>query len=108
MADGIAAGFDLEMFLWFIFRRPDGGTRIWYVWTAGGQPIGDEVDQLAMGKGLDAADWLHIEDRHQQTSTQGRVEMGVRAASRPRRRPGWHPLSRGSARRPAACRAEGF
>ncbi|WP_241990552.1 hypothetical protein [Streptomyces sp. AC1-42T] len=56
VAEGIAAGFDPEMFLWINFRRPDGGVRVWYAWTAGGEPLGDRVDQLATAGGLDAAD----------------------------------------------------
>lgn len=75
VADGIADGFDPETFLWINFHRPDGGVRIWYAWTAGGQPLGDRIDQLATTAGLDAADWLHISDRHQQASTRGRVEI---------------------------------
>ncbi|MEV7681587.1 hypothetical protein AB0O64_23980 [Streptomyces sp. NPDC088341] len=74
VAEGIAADFDPEMFLWINFRRPDGGVHIWYAWTAGGEPLGDRVDQLATTAGLDAADWLHISDLHQQTSTRGQVE----------------------------------
>ncbi|MCX5434740.1 hypothetical protein OHU11_41920 (plasmid) [Streptomyces sp. NBC_00257] len=72
VADGIAAGFEPETFLWLNFRRPDGGSRIWYAWTAGGQPLGDRIDQLAMAAGCDAADWLHITDRHEQTTARGR------------------------------------
>jgi hypothetical protein len=75
VADGIADGFEPETFLRLNFHRPDGGVRIWYAWTAGGQPLGDRIDQLAMAAGYDAADWLHIADRHEQTTTRGRVEI---------------------------------
>ncbi|MBP5896409.1 hypothetical protein F3K35_42060 [Streptomyces sp. LBUM 1481] len=75
VADGIADDFDPETFLWLTFHRPDGGARIWYAWTAGGPPLGDRVDQLATTTGYDAADWLHISDRHQLTSARGRVTV---------------------------------
>ncbi|WP_333745706.1 hypothetical protein [Streptomyces sp. IBSBF 2950] len=75
VADGIASGFDPETFLWLTFHRADGGARIWYAWTAGGPALGDRVDQLATAAGYDAADWLHISDRHQLTSTRGRVTI---------------------------------
>ncbi|MFE4829933.1 hypothetical protein [Streptomyces sp. NPDC056672] len=75
VADGIADGFDPETFLWLNFRRPDGGSRIWYAWTTGGQSLGDRIDQLAMAAGCDAADWLHIADRHEQTTARGRVDI---------------------------------
>ncbi|MEV6404012.1 hypothetical protein AB0M58_13845 [Streptomyces bobili] len=75
VVEGTAADFEPETFLWINFRRPDGGTRIRYAWTTGGDTLGDHIDQLAMAAGLDAADWLHIGDRHQQTHTRGRVEI---------------------------------
>ncbi|MGW3308147.1 hypothetical protein ACWDG9_16355 [Streptomyces sp. NPDC001073] len=71
----IAADFEPETFLWIHFRRADGGTRIRYAWTTGGEPLGDHIDSLATAAGLDAADWLHIADRHQQTTTRGRIEI---------------------------------
>ncbi|WP_440107541.1 hypothetical protein [Streptosporangium sp. H16] len=70
----VADGVEPETFLWVTFHRPDGGASIWYAWT-GGQPLGDHIDRLAMVAGYDAADWLHIADCHQQTSTRGRVEI---------------------------------
>ena len=75
VVQGIAADFEPEAFLWINFRRPDGGIRIRYAWTTGGEPLGDHIDALAQAVGLDAADWLHIADRHQQTATRGRIEI---------------------------------
>jgi|GEM_PF-3826488 len=75
VVDGVADGFEPETFLWLTFRRSDGGASIWYAWTGGGQPLGDHIDRLAVAAGCDAADWLHIADRHQQTSTRGRIEI---------------------------------
>jgi hypothetical protein len=75
VVDGIAANFGPETFLWINFRRPNNSVRIRYAWTAGGQPLGDRIDQIAMAAGYDAADWLHIADRHEQTTTRGRVEI---------------------------------
>ncbi|MEU3399454.1 hypothetical protein [Streptomyces filamentosus] len=75
VASSIADGFDPETFLWLIFRQPDGGARIRYVWTAGGPELGDRIDGLAVAAGYDATDWLHIAERHQLTSSRGRVEV---------------------------------
>ena len=74
VADSIAGDFPPETFLWINFHRPDGGVRIWYAWTTGGQPLGDRIDQLAVGASLDATDWLHIGDRHNEVTIRGRVE----------------------------------
>lgn len=71
----LADGSEPETFLQINFHRPIGGVRIRYAWTSGGQPLGDHIDQIALAKGLDAADWLHIGNRHQQTSTRGRIEI---------------------------------
>jgi hypothetical protein len=73
--DDILDGFDPETFLWIVFHRPDGGAHVWYAWTDGGAPLGDQVDQRALAAGLDAADWLHIGDRHCQHTTRGRIEI---------------------------------
>lgn len=73
--DGIADGCPPETYLWIEFHRPDGGVRIWHAWTDGGQPLGERVDQLALGAGLDAADWLHIGDRHCEHSERGRIRV---------------------------------
>jgi len=75
VVDDIAANFDPETFLWCDFHRADGGVHIWYAWTAGGQQLGDHVDSLAMTGGLDAADWLHIAKRNEQSSSRGRVKI---------------------------------
>ncbi|MFD8335578.1 hypothetical protein ACFV42_23405 [Streptomyces solisilvae] len=75
VVDGIAGDHEPETFLWIDFHRPDGGVRIWYAWTTGGQPLGDRIDHLAMNRGLDAADWLHIANRHEQVSSRGRVRI---------------------------------
>ncbi|MEU9611837.1 hypothetical protein AB0D56_09830 [Streptomyces sp. NPDC048209] len=73
--EGIADGFDPETFLWITFHRPDGGARVWYAWTAGGAPLGDQIDDQALASGFDAADWLHIGDRHSQRTNRGRIEI---------------------------------
>jgi hypothetical protein len=72
---GIADGFDPETFLWINFHRPNGGVRIWYAWTTGGTDLGDKIDSVAVGTGLDFADWLHLGDRHVQHSSRGRIEI---------------------------------
>jgi hypothetical protein len=73
--DGILNGFEPETFLWINFHRPDGGVRIWYAWTECGQPLGNQVDTAALAAGLDAADWLHIGDRHCRHSSRGRIAV---------------------------------
>lgn len=73
--DGIVDGFEPETFLWIVFKRPDGGARIWYAWTDGGTVLGDRIDGLALAAGLDCADWLHIGDRHCEHSTRGRIAI---------------------------------
>lgn len=73
--DGILDGFEPETFLWIVFHRPDGGARVWYAWTDGGVPLGDDIDRRALAAGLDAADWLHIGDQHCQHSARGRTAI---------------------------------
>ncbi len=73
--DSILTGYGTEMFVSFAFHRPDGGCHIWHAWTDRGPALGDRVDQLALATGLDAADWLHIGDRHSQVSRRGRIRI---------------------------------
>jgi hypothetical protein len=72
--ESIADGFDPETFLWITFWRPDGGAKVWYAWTAGGEQLGDRVDGLALAGGLDSADWLYLTGLSCLTSTRGRIE----------------------------------
>ena len=53
-----------ETYLGFTFTRPDGGCNLWHGWTDGGPVLGDITDGIALATHLDAADWLHIGDRH--------------------------------------------
>lgn len=73
--NSIAAGHEPETFLWIVTHRPDGGASIRYAWTTGGPALGDRVDTLALGAGLDFADWLEITDRNSTRSTRGRIEI---------------------------------
>ncbi|MDX2649289.1 hypothetical protein PV341_38140 [Streptomyces sp. PA03-1a] len=73
--DSILDGHEPETFLWVVFTKPDGGARVWHAWTDGGTALGDRIDGLATAAGLDAADWLHIGDRHCLQSTRGRIEI---------------------------------
>ncbi|MEU5978522.1 hypothetical protein [Streptomyces sp. NPDC047315] len=75
VADSIAGDHPPETFLYLVFHRPDGGARVWYAWTAGGHPLGDDIDRRALAAPLDAADWLHYLARHVQRSTRGRVQI---------------------------------
>ncbi|MER6976029.1 hypothetical protein [Streptomyces carpinensis] len=73
IVDDIADQAGPETFLWIVFHRPDGGTRLRIAWTDGGPALGDRVDQLAVAADLDAGDWLHIGDRHKQVHHRGRI-----------------------------------
>lgn len=75
VVDDIASTAEPETFLWITFHRPDGGATIRYAWTAGGETLGNHIDQLALAAGLDGADWLHITDRNCQHSTRGRITI---------------------------------
>lgn len=75
VVDGILDDFEPETFLWIVFHRPDGGAHIWYAWTAGGTPLGEQADRAALAAGMDFADWLHIGDRHRQDTTRGRIDI---------------------------------
>ncbi|MER6367339.1 hypothetical protein ABT255_02985 [Streptomyces mirabilis] len=71
----ILGNFGPEMYLGFCFYRPDGGTNMRNAWTEGGEQLGDQVDGLALAAGLDAADWLHIGDRHSTVTHRGRIRV---------------------------------
>ncbi|MEU1853965.1 hypothetical protein ABZ499_33080 [Streptomyces sp. NPDC019990] len=71
----IMDGFEPETYLGVVFYRPDGGCRMWHAWTDGADVLGDQVDGHALALGLDAADWLHIGDRHSTVSNRGRVRV---------------------------------
>ncbi|MYW00213.1 hypothetical protein [Streptomyces sp. SID3343] len=73
VVDGVATDAAPETLLWFAFRRPDGGSRVWYAWTAGGDVLGDRVDRLALETGLHGADWLVITGDHADVAERGRV-----------------------------------
>lgn len=73
LVESLLAGAEPETFLWIEFHRPDGGVRLRYAWTAGGAPLGDRIDDVAMGSGYDAADWLTITAAHRADSTRGRI-----------------------------------
>ncbi|MET7816086.1 hypothetical protein ABZT26_35265 [Streptomyces sp. NPDC005395] len=75
VVDGISEGYPPETFLTVNVHRPDGGVKLYYAWTAGGKPLGDRIDQLAVASGLDAADWLHIGDRQKDVFHRGRIKV---------------------------------
>ncbi len=77
VVEGIAGAGEPDAFLWIVFRRPDGGERVWYAWTAGGAPLGDAIDRTALATGYDGADWLHIGARHLTKHSRGRVVTSI-------------------------------
>jgi hypothetical protein len=75
VAQSIADGFGPETFLWIDVFQPDGGVRVWWAWTAGGDVLGDAVDRAAIAGALDCADWFHILDRHVSVHHRGRIRI---------------------------------
>jgi hypothetical protein len=71
----ILGDFGPEMYLGFCFYRPDGGANLRNAWTDGGEQLGDQADRCALAAGLDAADWLHIGDRHSTVTHRGRIRV---------------------------------
>jgi hypothetical protein len=57
------------------FEPAAGGLRYYQAWTAGGDLLGDQVDDLALARGLDGADWLDITGRHEQITYRGKVKI---------------------------------
>lgn len=73
VVDGIAAGFEPETHLWIVFRTPEGGARVYYAWTVGGDTLGDRVDRETAARGFDLADWLFVPSRYRTEHVRGRV-----------------------------------
>ncbi|MER8030658.1 hypothetical protein ABTZ78_17065 [Streptomyces bauhiniae] len=71
----ILSSHEPETYLWISLPLPGGGVRIRHAWTDLGAPLGDRVDQLALAKGFDAADWLHITDRHSAVTFRGAIRI---------------------------------
>lgn len=64
-----------ETLLWIQFPQPDGGLRLYDVWTEGGEQLGDRVDSHAVSAGMDAADWLFMSNLHEQITYRGKVRV---------------------------------
>jgi hypothetical protein len=79
--DGLVSGCDPETFLWIEWRLADGRVRRRLEWTAGGQALGDEVDDLALSLKLDSADWFTVLRRNRSVHERG----GIRAEAHPLR-----------------------
>ncbi|MYR62352.1 hypothetical protein GTY54_41190, partial [Streptomyces sp. SID625] len=75
VVSSIANDFAPEMYLGIAFHRLDGGLTVWHAWTDRGDVLGDQVDGRALARRLDAADWLHIGDRHSTVSQRGRIRV---------------------------------
>ncbi|WP_030672286.1 hypothetical protein [Streptomyces sp. NRRL B-1347] len=75
VVNSIADGFPPETYLGIAFYPPGGGCRTWHAWTDGGHILGDRVDSRAITARLDAADWLHIGDRHSSITCRGRTRI---------------------------------
>jgi hypothetical protein len=73
VVDGIADDFGPETHLWIVFRTPEGGARVYYAWTAGGQQLGDKIDREAVARGFDLTDWLFVPGRYRTEHVRGRV-----------------------------------
>jgi hypothetical protein len=77
VVESVMGFFKPETFLLLHFYPADGGVHIWSAWTEGAQPLGDAIDQTAIGLGLDCADWLHLADLHKSEVQRGRVRTEV-------------------------------
>lgn len=75
LVDTIAATCDPEMWIAVTFPQPDDAIRVRWTWTAGGIELGNHIDHLALGAGLDAADNFHLCDSHAQQSSRGSVRV---------------------------------
>ena len=75
IADGILDNFEPETLLWITIPQPDGGLHVHYRWTAGGEQLGDRIDQAAVAAGYDSADWLHLIGRHSSEHYRGRIKI---------------------------------
>lgn len=82
VVDSLLDDHEPETFLWISFRTPEGGARVWYAWTEGGEPLGDQVDDVALSLGCDAADWLEMGRRHAVETERGRVKTQAHALRR--------------------------
>lgn len=60
------------------FHLPNGGLRYYHAWTVGGDLLGDQIDDLALTRGLDAADWMDIIARHEEITYRGKVKIQAR------------------------------
>jgi hypothetical protein len=73
VVDGIVDTFELETHLWIVFHLPNGGARVYYAWTLGGDTLGDKIDREATARGFDLADWLFIPGRYRTEHVRGKV-----------------------------------
>jgi hypothetical protein len=71
--DGIVDTFEPETHLWVVFHLPNGGARVYYAWTLGGDRLGDKIDREATARGFDLADWLFIPGRYRTEHVRGKV-----------------------------------
>ncbi|MEU4090124.1 hypothetical protein [Streptomyces aureus] len=55
--------------------QPDGSVRLYAAWTAGGGPLADHIDYLALARGLDAWSWIEILTHCARTTHRGRIEV---------------------------------
>jgi hypothetical protein len=55
--------------------QSDGSVRLYAAWTAGGRPLADHIDRVALASGMDACSWMAILQRHARTTHRGRIEV---------------------------------
>ncbi len=73
----ISGLYEPECRLNYEFRLPDGGVRLFYAWTAGGESLGDQADDMAISRGLGLADQMAIANPHATDHTHGSVKVHV-------------------------------
>ncbi|MEX5711977.1 hypothetical protein AB1484_27690 [Parafrankia sp. FMc6] len=73
----ISGLYEPECRLNYEFSLPNGGMRLFYAWTPGGEPLGDQADDMAISRGLGLADQMAITNPHATDHSHGAVKVHV-------------------------------
>ncbi|MFD6334248.1 hypothetical protein ACFWGI_32335 [Streptomyces niveus] len=75
VVDGALAAQPPETLVRTDVPQPDGAVRLYAAWTDGGGPLADNIDRVALARGLDACSWMEILQRNARTTHRGRIEV---------------------------------
>jgi hypothetical protein len=75
VVDGALAAAEPETLVRTDIPQPDGSVRLYAAWTAGGGPLADHIDRVALARGLDAWSWIEILTHCARTTHRGRIEV---------------------------------